>query len=90
MSKSIRLVDNARLANQIAGLERRTVRGGRDTIDHPPSGRDDVANAVAGLATIAAAPPSIMELRGQFDSSRGATNSSDSGFSGPKGYFRAG
>ena len=28
-------------------------RGGRDNIDHPPSGHDDVANAIAGLAFVA-------------------------------------
>jgi len=30
-------------------LERRTVRGGRDSIDHPPNTHDDLANAIAGL-----------------------------------------
>ena len=34
-------------------LERRTSRGGRDSIDHPPSGHDDIANAIAGLAYVA-------------------------------------
>ena len=29
---------------------RRTARGGRDSVDHPPGGHDDVANAVAGVA----------------------------------------
>jgi hypothetical protein len=49
-SKTIRIPDIPRLVNQIAALERRTARGGRDTIDHPPAGKDDVANAVAGVA----------------------------------------
>ena len=30
------------------GLERRTSRGGRDSVDHSPGGHDDVANAAAG------------------------------------------
>jgi hypothetical protein len=34
---------------QLAGLERRTSRAGRDTIDHSPGGHDDRANAVAGV-----------------------------------------
>lgn len=34
---------------QLTGLERRTSRAGRDTIDHPPRGHDDRANAVAGV-----------------------------------------
>ena len=31
------------------GLERRTARGGRDSIDHTPGGHDDLANAAAGV-----------------------------------------
>lgn len=37
------------LARQFVALERRTTRGGRDIIDHPPGGSDDRANAVAGV-----------------------------------------
>ena len=44
----IRLLDHPRLTSQLASLERRTSRGGRDSIDHPPSGHDDVANSAAG------------------------------------------
>jgi hypothetical protein len=49
-----RLLDNARQRIQFAALERRTSRGGRDAIDHPPNGHDDVANAVAGAVVKAA------------------------------------
>jgi hypothetical protein len=35
------------------GLEWRTARGGRDSIDHAPGAHDDLANAVAGLAAAA-------------------------------------
>jgi hypothetical protein len=52
-SRTIRLVDNPRLVNQIAALERRTARGGKDSIDHSPGAHDDVANVVAGLAHVA-------------------------------------
>jgi hypothetical protein len=41
------------LLAQLTGLERRTARGGRDTIDHGPGGRDDLANAVAGALVFA-------------------------------------
>jgi len=51
-SHRIELLDDARLINQLCALERRTARGGRDSIDHPPGGRDDVVNTVAGLASI--------------------------------------
>jgi hypothetical protein len=38
-----------KLLTQLAALERRTSRGGQDSIDHPPGGHDDRANVVAGL-----------------------------------------
>jgi hypothetical protein len=43
------------LISQLHGLERRTARGGRDSIDHAPGAHDDVANAVAGALVIALA-----------------------------------
>jgi hypothetical protein len=51
-SQRIRLLDNAKLISQLVGLERRVARGGRDSIDHGPSGHDDVANCVAGVASL--------------------------------------
>lgn len=48
----VELLDDPRLIAQLCSLERRTARGGRDSIDHPPNSHDDVANAVAGLASI--------------------------------------
>jgi hypothetical protein len=45
----VELLDHPRLISQLCSLERRTARGGRDSVDHPPGGRDDVANAVAGV-----------------------------------------
>jgi hypothetical protein len=51
-SRRIDLLDNARANSQILNLERRTARGGRDIIDHPPSGRDDLANVIAGCASL--------------------------------------
>ncbi len=49
-SRRLSLLDSAVLVAQICGLERRVARGGRESIDHPPKGHDDLANAVAGLA----------------------------------------
>ena len=46
-SGRVRLLDNRRLVNQLASLERRTSSGGKDRIDHGVSGSDDVSNAVA-------------------------------------------
>lgn len=47
-SQQVELLENRRFFNQITSLERRTARGGRDSIDHPPEQLDDVANAVSG------------------------------------------
>jgi len=51
-SGQIELLDHPRLIAQLAGLERRTARGGRDTYDHTPGGHDDVGNAAAGALTL--------------------------------------
>lgn len=52
-SHSFRLLDNEVLINQLCALERRPLRGGRDAIDHPPGGHDDVANAAMGALVLA-------------------------------------
>jgi hypothetical protein len=51
-SKTIRLLDHPRSINQICSLERRTSRGGRDSIDHPTQAHDDIANSIGGLAYV--------------------------------------
>jgi hypothetical protein len=53
-SRRVQLLDNRRLLSQLHGLERRTARGGRDSIDHGPGAHDDVANACAGAIVLAA------------------------------------
>ena len=55
----VELLDHSRLVAQLVALERRTARGGRDTIDHPPTGRDDVANSVCGALVAVAAKPRV-------------------------------
>jgi hypothetical protein len=54
----VELLDHPRLIAQLCGLERRTARGGRDSIDHSPGGHDDVANVGAGALVAAAGRPS--------------------------------
>lgn len=51
-SGRVELLDNSRLLAQINGLERRTARGGRDSVDHGPGQRDDAANAALGALTL--------------------------------------
>lgn len=66
-SAKVELLDERRLVEQLCRLERRTSRGGKDSIDHPPGGRDDVANAAAGVLVACTAPrimPGIMAIGG--------------------------
>jgi hypothetical protein len=51
-SGQVELLDNKLLVKQLCALERRTRAGGKDTIDHPPRGHDDSANALAGVAFV--------------------------------------
>ncbi|MDL0429584.1 hypothetical protein QPM17_00465 [Marinobacter sp. TBZ242] len=53
-SGRIEIPNTPQLINELNGLERRTTRGGRDSIDHAPGAHDDLANAVAGAAVHAA------------------------------------
>jgi hypothetical protein len=48
------LLDNQRLITQLVGLDRRTARTGRDSVDHGPGGHDDLCNCVAGALVRAA------------------------------------
>lgn len=50
MGGTVELPDNKDLFNELRSLERRTRSQGRDLVDHPPRGHDDLANAVAGAA----------------------------------------
>jgi hypothetical protein len=52
-------LDNDRMKTQLLGLERRTSRVGKDTIDHGPGAHDDVANAVAGALVMSFAEPGV-------------------------------
>ena len=47
-SERIELLDNSRLIAQLCGLERRTSRSGKDSIDHGANLHDDLINAAAG------------------------------------------
>lgn len=79
-SASLDLLDNDRAINQIASLERRTARSGRDSIDHAPGAHDDLANVIAGAASEAAftripimpmfGPVVVGEHTGKFETSQ--------------------
>jgi len=59
MSSQVELLDHPRMVLQLVGLERRTSRGGRDSIDHPQGSHDDVANAAAGALGLVLATNSL-------------------------------
>ncbi|GEK72947.1 MULTISPECIES: hypothetical protein [Halomonas] len=52
-SGQVELPPDDKLVTQLCNLERRTSRGGRDSIDHPAGQHDDRANAVCGLLDVA-------------------------------------
>jgi hypothetical protein len=45
------------MVHQLVSLERRTARGGNDSIDHPRGAHDDIANACAGAVVMCAERP---------------------------------
>ena len=53
-SGKVELLDLPRLTAQLCGLERRTARSGKDSIDHAPGAHDDIVNAVCGALVLAA------------------------------------
>ena len=55
-----RLIDNPKMVNQFAALERRTFSTGRERIDHGVSGHDDLANAAALALVLAASKRSFV------------------------------
>jgi hypothetical protein len=67
-SHGVELLEDRRLHVQLLGLERRTARGGRDSVDHPPRGHDDLANAAAGALLLASDGPgtAIPQVTGEL------------------------
>jgi len=52
-SRTAALLDNTTLRRQFVTLELGTTRGGKDSIDHSPGVKDDLANAVCGALVYA-------------------------------------
>lgn len=82
-SQAVDLIDHASLINQLTGLERRVVRGGRESIDHAPGARDDIANAVCGALVFVPSAPRINREPG------GITHESAGGYNVHSGKFGA-
>jgi hypothetical protein len=76
-SRMVDMLDSRKLVTQLCSLERRTARGGRDSIDHPPGGaHDDVANSVAGVVDV------LTGSKG-YDSSMNWVSGPDDDYDGP-------
>lgn len=60
------LLHHQKLISQLTGLERRTARSGRDSIDHAPGGHDDIANCCAGALLSALSAHKRRLLRGAY------------------------
>ena len=51
-TQRVELPINKKLAQELINLERKRGKSGKDSVDHPPRGSDDLANAVAGLTRL--------------------------------------
>lgn len=82
----IELLDNSRLVTQLCGLERRTSRAGKNSVDHAVGSHDDLINAAAGALTSTRGPvdyaASMYELddEGQTDWSVASLVTDDRGY----------
>jgi len=56
-AQAVRLLEHDLLRRELVSLERRRGAAGKDRIDHPSSGHDDVANSVAGVLTLCGSRP---------------------------------
>jgi hypothetical protein len=54
-SREVRILDSKKLVAQFVGLERRTGRSGKDSINHGPGAHDDLCNSAAGALVYAVA-----------------------------------
>jgi hypothetical protein len=52
MTGCVELLDIRKLTMELQQLERRTGRSGKDSVSHPPSGHDDLANSCCGALSL--------------------------------------
>ena len=64
-SGKVELLDLPKLSAQFIGLERRTARGGKESIDHAPGGHDDLVNSVTGALLLATSGPGPMKINAE-------------------------
>lgn len=70
-SGRVELLDIKQLHTELINLERRTARSGKDSINHPIGGHDDLINSAAGaLVTLTETTPQGILLRSKYRSIR--------------------
>jgi hypothetical protein len=75
-SGKAKLLDSPRLVNQLVSLQRRTGSSGKQSVDHPRNGADDLANAAMGAIVLASdmaaihsfVPPIVWTREGTYGS----------------------
>jgi hypothetical protein len=95
-SGRVELLDHKKLIRQLCDLERRTARGGRESVDHPSGQHDDCCNAVSGAVVTAIRRNAIKDApivapvvvsAGPRDFPGGVTQGRTPGSSTPMPYF---
>jgi hypothetical protein len=66
LSQRVELLDLKHLKNELVSLERRARSAGRDLVDHPTRGHDDLANAVAGVCSGLGSRPMMFSTSQEF------------------------
>ncbi len=59
---AVQLLDNRALLTELRQLERRAGGSGRDRVDHPPGGHDDLANSACGALRLAAKTDVLIDV----------------------------
>jgi hypothetical protein len=85
-SGTVELLDNPRLIAQLAGLERRTSRVGKDSVDHAPGGHDDLINSVAGALVNATSHQPMIISAEVMQIARARDHARRAGFAPPRGW----
>jgi hypothetical protein len=90
-SGKIRLLDNKKMINQFASLERHTSSVGKDKIDHGAGGHDDLCNAVAGAMVLAAEPTYVppQPMFGTYGASAPSSHLGQNGGAGSNASYMA-
>ena len=66
MEQRVQFLDSPKMISQFVALERRINKGGKDNINHPTGGNDDVCNAAAGAVSLVGEKRSGYDISNYF------------------------